>query len=102
MEKVFRKLFEACELKSLPEEDQTKYKEDMTTKMDWENILYTAELRGTERGMEKGMKKGMEKGIEKGAQDALIKTARRMVELGCSIQLATEATGIPPEQFLDS
>ena len=102
MEKVFRKLFEACELKSLSEEDQTKYKEDMTTKMDWENILYTAEQRGTERGMKKGMEKGMKKGIEKGTRDTLVKTARRMIELGCSIQLAAEATGIPPELFLDN
>ena len=115
IEKVFHKLFEACELKSLPEEEQTKYKEDMTTKMDWENILYTAELRGTERGLKKGMEKGMEKGLEKGikkgikkgmekgAREALVSTAQRMVrQLGYSVDQAAEATGLSPEQFLDS
>ena len=70
----------------------------MTTKMDWENILYTAELRGTERGM----KKGIEKGIEKGAREALVATARRMVrQLGYTTEQAAEATGLKPEQFLD-
>ena len=66
----------------------------MTTKMDWENILYTEELRGTERGMKKGIKKG--------AREALIATARRMVrQLGYTTEQAAEATGLKPEQFLD-
>ena len=102
MEQVFRKLFTACEIKQLSEEEQSQYKTDMTTKMDWENILYTAELRGTERGMEKGMKKGIEEGIEKGAREALVATARRMVQqLGYTTEQAAEATGLKPEQFLD-
>lgn len=99
MEEVFLRLFSACELNRLPEEEQTKYRTDMTTKMDWENILYTAELRGTE----KGMKKGMEKGMEKGAREALVTTARRMIrELGYTTAQAAEATGLAPKQFLDS
>ena len=106
MEQVFRKLFTACEIKQLSEEEQSQYKTDMTTKMDWENILYTAELRGTERGMEKGIKKGIKKGIEegieKGAREALVATARRMVQqLGYTTEQAAEATGLKPEQFLD-
>ena len=121
MEQVFQKLFAACELKSLTQEKQTQYKTDMTTKRDWENILYTAELLGTERGlakgiakgivegiekgmaegMEKGMAEGMEKGMAEGARNALIATARRMVlELGYAAAQAAEVTGLKPEEFL--
>ncbi|MBR1705603.1 MAG: PD-(D/E)XK nuclease family transposase [Bacteroidales bacterium] len=88
MEEVFRRLFEACEVSRLPEEEQTEYMEDnMTTRMDMENILFTAELRGEERG----------------AVQALAATARRMVgQLGYTPEQASEATGLPPEQFLES
>ena len=84
MGQVFERLFDACELKSLPEEEQTEYK-TMTTKMDWENILYTAEMEGREIG----------------SRQALVETARRMVEkLGYSPDQAAEATGLSQEQFL--
>ena len=74
----------------------------MTTKKDWENILYTAEIRGEKKGMERGMKKGMEKGMEKGRQ-ALILTARRLVnQMGLSVEQASEATGLSPTEFLDN
>jgi hypothetical protein len=67
----------------------------MTTKRDWENILYTAELRGEE--------KGIAIGEARGKHNALIATARRMVQvLGYTAEEAAEATGLSPEQFLDS
>ena len=101
MEKVFEKLFEACEIKQLPEQKLTKYKDTMTTAMDLENILYTTEVKGEMRGEKKGMKKGMEKGMEKGARKALVETARRMVgQLGYSPQQAAEATGLPLQAFM--
>jgi len=103
IEEVFSRLFEACELERLTAGEQTEYKEDtMTTKKDWENILYTAEIRGEKKGMERGMKKGMEKGMEKGRQ-ALILTARRLVnQMGLSVEQASEATGLSPTEFLEN
>ena len=81
----------------------------MTTKMDRENILYTAELRGKEKGekigmeigLEKGLEKGMEKGMEKGKHEALVQVAKRLLELGETIQFATEVTGLPADAFVD-
>ena len=72
-----------------------KYEKDMTTKMDMENILYTAEKRGEKRGEARGEAKG--------AAKALVTTARRMVyELGYTVSQAAEATGLHPEKFMDS
>lgn len=81
----------------------------MTTKMDWENILYTAELEGEERGKAQGRAEGWAegraegraKGEEIGTRQALVETARRMVEqLGYSPQQASEVTGLAQEQFM--
>jgi predicted transposase/invertase (TIGR01784 family) len=104
MGQVFERLFDACELKSLPEEEQNEYK-TMTTKMDWENILYTAELEGEERGKAQGRAEGWAEGRaegeEIGTRQALVETARRMVEqLGYSPQQASEVTGLAQEQFM--
>ena len=75
----------------------------MTTKMDWENILYTAELRGEKKGMVRGEARGEVRGEARGEMRALIATARRMVhQLGYTVGQAAEATGLLPEQFLDS
>ena len=110
LEKVFERLFDACEIKRLSIRQQIKYKEEiMTTKMDRENILYTAELRGKEKGekigmeigLEKGLEKGMEKGMEKGKHEALVQVAKRLLELGETIQFATEVTGLPADAFVD-
>ena len=75
----------------------------MTTRMDMENILYTAELRGEERGIEIGEQRGLQRGMQQGSTQALVATARRMVgQLGYTPGQASEATGLPPEQFLES
>ena len=67
----------------------------MTTEMDRRNILYTAKLRGLEEGRKEGRAEG--------TREALISTAQRMVrQLGYTIEQAAEATGLAPEQFLDS
>ncbi len=77
MEEVFRRLFEACEVRSLPNEKQQKYQRNMTTKRDYENILYTAELRGEKRGREEGMDKTkmviLKKMTDENADPSLIK-----------------------------
>ena len=104
VERVFQRLFEACELQGLTKIEQTEYKKDiMTTKRDWENILYTAELRGEEKGYKAGEVKGMEDGIKKGERTALIRVAKKMVVSGdFSVEQASKLTGLAPNEFLDS
>ena len=73
MEEVFRRLFEACEVRSLPNEKQQKYQRNMTTKRDYENILYTAELRGENRGVTKAKMVILKKMTDENADPSLIK-----------------------------
>ena len=104
VERVFQRLFEACELQGLTKIEQTEYKKDiMTTRRDWENILYTAELRGEEKGYKAGEVKGMEDGIKKGERTALIRVAKKMVvSRDFSVEQASKLTGLAPNEFLDS
>jgi len=51
-------------------------------------------MESEERGLERGMKKGMEKGIEKGK----IETARNLKQLGVSIDVIVQATGLSEEE----
>ena len=62
----------------------------MTTKMDRENILYTAEHRGEKRGM----KLGMEQGMEKGAKKAAVTIANRLREQGVPEEIISQATNL--------
>lgn len=62
MERVFQLLFEACDIQAMDNEDQTEYKTDiMTTAMDRENLLYSAEHRGEKRGIAIGEKNAKER-----------------------------------------
>ena len=102
MEEVFRRLFEACEVRSLPKEKQQKYQSNMTTKRDYENILYTAELRGEKRGVKKGIEEGIEIGVEKGIEKGIEKEARRiaseMKEEGVSEAIICRLSKLSPEE----
>ena len=90
MEEVFRRLFEACEVKSMPSEKQNQYQRNMTTKRDRENILYTAELRGEKRGMEKGISDGQEKEKRR--------IAAEMKKLGLADPVICQATDLSLEE----
>ncbi len=90
MEEVFRRLFEACEVRSLPKEKQQKYQRNMTTKRDYENILYTAELRGEKRGVEKGIEIGIEKEVRRMASE--------MKEEGVSMAIICRVSKLSPEE----
>lgn len=87
MEEVFEKLFAACEVRSLPEVKQQQYKKHMTTRMDRENILYTAEQRGERRGMKKGVKK------------ATVTIANRLREKGVPEEIIRQATSLTPNDI---
>ena len=57
----------------------------------------------TERDIRNQIAYAEEKGIKKGELDALVRTAKKMVqELGYTIGQAAEVTGLAPEVFLDN
>ena len=68
-------------------------------------------MESEERGLERGIKKGMEKGLEKGLQEGMvqgrkegktegkIETARNLKQLGVSIDVIAQATGLSEEKI---
>ena len=99
MERVFRLLFQACEIKTMERKDQQEYTTDMTTAMDRENILYSAEHRGELRGEQRGIKIGEQRGIKIGEQQGIkkgeVQTVLRFMEkFGITPEQAAECTGL--------
>ena len=84
---IFKLLFDSAEIATFTPEEKAKYQQDMTTERDIRNQIAYAE----------------ENGIKKGELDALVRTAKKMVqELGYTIGQAAEVTGLSPEAFVDN
>ena len=94
LERVFEKIFEACEVAALEETEQQKYKEDMTTKWDLHDQLSTAWHKGNREGLEAGMQRGRAEGREEGARAMQQDIAQRLKALGFSDTDIAAATGL--------
>ena len=69
--------------------------------MDYNRRLAKAEgfSDGFEKGMEKGRREGIKEGMEKGREEAILQTARKLLELGIPIADVAKATGLSEEQI---
>ena len=86
--KIFKRLAEIADSKSLTKEEQEKYDNSMMVMWDNYAVYKHAE--------EKGMKKGIEKGIEKGANKMLF----TLVTKGkLDIDTAAEEAGVSVSEF---
>ena len=93
-------MFDSAEIATFTPEEKVKYQEDMTTERDIRNQIAFAEQKGVERGREEGREEGRVEGRVEGERQALVRTARKMVqELGYTAAQAAEATGLAPEAF---
>ena len=90
VEKIFEQLFKACEVEKLTPKQQKKYRNDMTTKRDYENILYTAEQRGLQAGLAQGRAEGREEGREE--------LTRYLKELGVPTEIIDKATALSKKE----
>ena len=65
--------------------------------------MMESEERGLERGIKKGMEKGLEKGMvqgrKEGKTEGKIETARNLKQLGVSIDVIAQATGLSEEKI---
>ena len=89
----FTKLLQMGRLSNYTSEELDQYYYAMKVYRDNRNV-YEYMMESEERGLERGMKKGMEKGIEKGK----IETARNLKQLGVSIDVIVQATGLSEEE----
>ena len=84
LERVFKLVFEACELESYETDERTEILDIMTTERDKRNIAYTYWAEGKEAGLVQGREEGREEGR--------MAIAKRMAEKGYPVaEIATIA-----------
>jgi predicted transposase/invertase (TIGR01784 family) len=71
--RIFKKLFEAAQIKMLTPNEMEEYKKSITDYYDVRSAIRYAEKRASEKSWMEGMEKGIEKGIEKGRVEGMEK-----------------------------
>ena len=85
-------------MEKLTPKQQKKYRNDMTTKRDYENILYTAEQRGLQAGLAQGRAEGEKVGVEKGRAEGRAELTRYLKELGVPTEIIDKATALSKKE----
>ena len=80
--KIFKRLAEIADSKTLTKEEQEKYDNSMMVMWDNYAALEHAVNKGIKEGMEKGMKEGLEKGMEKGMEKGIEKGMEKGIKEG--------------------
>ena len=91
LDKIFKKLAEYADSKSLTKEEQEKYDNSMMVMWDNYAVYKHAE--------EKGLKKGMEKGIEKGEKKRNKEIALNLLAYNTPIDVIAKSTGLSIEEI---
>ena len=78
LDKIFKKLAEYADSKTLTKEEQEKYDNSMMVM--WDN--YAVYKHAEEKGMEKGIEKGIEKGRKEGKEEGRIEGKKEGKEEG--------------------
>ena len=89
--KIFKRLAEIADSKSLTKEEQEKYDNSMMVM--WDN--YAVYKHAEEKGIQKGMEKGIEKGIEKGRKEI----ALNLLTYNTPIDVIAKSTGLSIEEI---
>ena len=89
--KIFKRLAEIADSKSLTKEEQEKYDNSMMVMWDNYAVYKHAE--------EKGLKKGMEKGIEKGEKKRNKEIALNLLAYNTPIDVIAKSTGLSIEEI---
>ena len=91
LDKIFKKLAEYADSKTLTKEEQEKYDNSMMVMWDNYAVYKHAE--------EKGLKKGMEKGIEKGEKKRNKEIALNLLAYNTPIDVLAKSTGLSIEEI---
>lgn len=101
--KIFKRLAEIADSKTLTKEEQEKYDNSMMVMWDNYAALEHAVNKGIKEGMEKGMKKGIEKGIEKGIKEGEkkkgLEVAKKLLAYNTPLDIIANSTGLSFEEI---
>ena len=109
--KIFKRLAEIADSKTLTKEEQEKYDNSMMVMWDNYAALEHAVNKGIKEGMEKGMKEGLEKGMEKGMEKVMekglkegekkksLEVAKKLLTYNTPLDIITNSTGLSIEEI---
>lgn len=104
MTPVFQRIYEECQITNFTDMDKQKYVRNVLEFDDVREMLECeremAEQSGYERGMQQGLQQGMQQGMQQGREEALLRTAKNLLELGIPLADVAKATGLGKEQLL--
>ena len=86
-------IFQACYIDDFSKEKREKYDSDMYDEKKLKGQLAAAR----EEGEVAGLNKGREEGFEQGREEAMLESARKFKELGVSVDVIAQATGLSIE-----
>ena len=100
---IWDKLLEVADVASLNEDEQAQYHRALKNYRDYHNVIETAKQDGHEAGWKEGLKEGERKGLRKGEEigrkEAILQNARNLKQLGVSISIIAQATGLSEEEI---
>ena len=92
---VWDKLLEVADVSSLNEEEKAQYHRALKNYRDYHNVMATAR----QEGREEGLKEGEEIGRKEGREEAILQNARNLKQLGVSMTIIAQATGLSEEEI---
>ena len=95
-----KQLSAACEIAAFSPEKRTLYNRSVMKEQDVINQLYYAKEEGLAEGREEGREEGLTEGREEGKTEERLEIAKKMSEMGLSVEQITEATGLSEEEVL--
>ena len=94
---IFSRIFKACEIAQFDEVKRINYEQEMYDERRLNGELFTARRLGREEGLEQGRAEGLEEGLDRGREEAMLESARKFKELGVSVDVIAQATGLSIE-----
>lgn len=97
----FERLFILSKISNFTPEELKQYEQSIKNMNDYYNIIDTAaeeaEKRGRAEGRAEGIEIGRNEGVEEGFRKANMGTAKNLKQLGVSVDIIAQSTGLSPE-----
>lgn len=97
-QRIFKRLAEIADSKSLTKEEQEKYDNSMMVMWDNYAVYKHATDKGLKEGMKEGLEKGMKEGLEKGMKEGMKEKAREialnLLSYNTPVDIISKSTGL--------
>ncbi len=94
-ENCFQRLFESAKIANFTPDERVNYLENQKMRFDYENVMEYAKEQARDEGLAEGRAKGMAEGRAEGKREI----AKKLLNLGDSIEKISIVTGLSQEEI---